>query len=240
MRIGFSIAAFLEPSILIVDEVLAVGDSSFQQKCLNRMREVTQSGSTLLLVSHDLASVAATAERGIWLEDARVRAAGPIDEVLGKYRTAIERHAEIASELEGIVRLKNLRTMGPTTSLVSTNERCEITFEIESDEMCGVNLYVGVTEGAPTPIFVVRRDTQLQPGRTEVTLEFPRLPLPAGNYFVWAGCYRTMSRIELMPWHPVGSLAVAGRHRLDPTPGSIVRLSPVFVESSWKLVNPRV
>ncbi len=71
MRIGFSIAAFLEPEILIVDEVLAVGDSSFQQKCLNRMREVTQSGSTLLLVSHDLASVAATAERGIWLEDAR-------------------------------------------------------------------------------------------------------------------------------------------------------------------------
>ncbi len=76
MRIGFSIAAFLEPSILIVDEVLAVGDSSFQQKCLNRMREVTQRGSTLLLVSHDLASVAATAERGIWLEDAHVRRRG--------------------------------------------------------------------------------------------------------------------------------------------------------------------
>ena len=55
MRIGFAIAAFLEPHILIVDEVLAVGDSSFQQKCLERMREVLQSGATLILVSHDLA-----------------------------------------------------------------------------------------------------------------------------------------------------------------------------------------
>ncbi len=244
MRIGFAIAAFLEPSILIVDEVLAVGDSSFQQKCLNRMREVTQSGSTLLLVSHDLASVAATAERGIWLEDARVRAAGPIDEVLGKYRTAIEQRAEITSDSDGPIRLRNLHTTGPISSLVSTDEMCKISFEVDSEEVCPVDLYVGVTEGAPTPIFVVRRDMQLQPGRTAVTLELPRLPLPAGNYFIWAGCYRTTSRsavgqrIEMVPWHPVGSLAVAGRHRLDPAPRSIVRLSPVFVESAWKVTNP--
>jgi ABC-type polysaccharide/polyol phosphate transport system ATPase subunit len=235
MRIGFAIAAFLEPTILIVDEVLAVGDSSFQQKCLNRMREVTQSGTTLLLVSHDLAAVAATAERGIWLEDARVRAAGPIDEVLGKYRTAIEERAASATSLESPVRLHNLRTMGPSSSLVTTNERCEITFEIEAAEKCEVNLYVGVTEGAPTPIFVVRREVQLPAGRTCFTLELPRLPLPAGKYFLWSGCYRTVSRIEMMPWHPIGSLPVAGRHRLDPTPGAIVRLSPVFVESNWQV-----
>src|SRR6476469_5727315 len=134
MRIGFSIAAFLRPSILIVDEVLAVGDSSFQQKCLNRMREVTQSGTTLLLVSHDLAAVAATAKRGIWLEDARVRAAGPIHDVLGQYRTAIEERAENAASIESPVRLRGLRTAGPEASLISTNEPCSIAFELESDE----------------------------------------------------------------------------------------------------------
>jgi|GEM_PF-523134 ABC-type polysaccharide/polyol phosphate transport system, ATPase component len=233
MRIGFSIAAFLEPSILIVDEVLAVGDSSFQQKCLNRMREVTQSGTTLLLVSHDLAAVAATVQRGVWLEASRIRAAGTIDDVLGQYRTAIEERAEAAAAHGGVVQIHNLRTKGPAVGLVTTNERCEISFDVETDNVYDVNLYVGVSEGAPTPVFVVRREIQLQPGTTSLTLEFARLPLPAGKYFLWAGCYRTVSRIELMPWHPIGTLPVAGRHRLDPTPGSIVRLSPVFVESSW-------
>ncbi|MGZ4675036.1 MAG: ABC transporter ATP-binding protein [Acidimicrobiia bacterium] len=235
MRIGFSIAAFLEPSILIVDEVLAVGDSSFQQKCLNRMRQVTQSGTTLVLVSHDLAAVAATAQRGIWLQDARVRAQGPIDSVLSEYRTAIEEQAELAAQLDSPVRLHHVRTEGPNSSLVSTNERCTITFEVETDTACNVNLYVGVSEGAPTPIFVVRREAQLQPGRTKFMLEIPHLPLPAGQYFLWSGCYRVMSRIEMMPWHPIGSLPVAGRYRLDPTPQSIVRLSPVFVESRWEV-----
>ena len=237
MRIGFSIAAFLEPSILIVDEVLAVGDSSFQQKCLNRMREVTQSGTTLLLVSHDLAAVAATVQRGVWLEDSRIRAAGPIGDVLTEYRTAIEERAEAAAANDGAVRIRNLRTSGPDGGLVTTNEPCRITFRIECDERCDVNLYLGVSEGAPTPIFVLRREIQLDPGPTSLTLELARLPLPAGKYFLWSGCYRTMSRIELMAWHPVGSLPVTGRYRLDPTPGSIVRLSPVFVESTWTVEN---
>ena len=77
MRLGFSIAAFLEPDILLVDEVLAVGDASFQQKCLRRIGEVVRDGTTLLYVSHDLASVEATCDRAVWLADAVVRAAGP-------------------------------------------------------------------------------------------------------------------------------------------------------------------
>lgn len=233
MRIGFAIAAFLEPSVLIVDEVLAVGDSSFQQKCLTRMSEVTKSGTTLLLVSHDLAAVAATASRGVWLGDARVQAAGPIDEVLAKYRTHIEERAAAGASQGGPVRVRNVRVQGPTSSLVSTNEPCVVTLEVESDERHNVNLYLGASEGAPTPIFVVRREVTLEPGVTRLRLELPRLPLPAGKFFLWAGAFRVQTRHELMPWHPVASLPVVGRHRLDPTPGSIVRLSPVFVESSW-------
>src|SRR5262249_14013352 len=78
-RLGFSIAAFLEPDVLVVDEVLAVGDQLFQQKCLDRMRQVLEGGATLLLVSHDLPSVGATATRGIWLSEGKMRADGPID-----------------------------------------------------------------------------------------------------------------------------------------------------------------
>jgi len=235
MRIGFAIAAFLEPSILIVDEVLAVGDSSFQQKCLSRMSEVTKSGTTLLLVSHDLAAVAATANKGVWLDDSRIQAAGSVDEVLGQYRRHIEERAAEGASQGGPVRVRNVRVEGPTSSLVSTNEPCVVTIDVEADERQSVNFYLGASEGAPTPIFVVRREVVLEAGTTRLRLDLPRLPLPAGKYFLWAGAFRVMTRAELMPWHPIASLPVVGRHRLDPTPGSIVRLSPVFVESSWSV-----
>ena len=77
VRLGFAIAAFLEPAVLLVDEVLAVGDASFQQKCLMRISEVVQNGTTLLFVSHDLAAVQAICDRSLWLEDSVVRADGP-------------------------------------------------------------------------------------------------------------------------------------------------------------------
>lgn len=62
---GFAVAACLEPDVLLVDEVLAVGDASFQQKCLDRMRTVLNQGTTLVFVSHDLAAVEATCSRGM-------------------------------------------------------------------------------------------------------------------------------------------------------------------------------
>src|SRR5205807_9198666 len=63
MRLGFGVAAFLQPDVLLVDEVLAVGDASFQQRCLDRMRQVLNQGTTLVLVSHDLAAIEATCRR---------------------------------------------------------------------------------------------------------------------------------------------------------------------------------
>src|ERR1035438_7944450 len=100
MRLGFSIAAFLEPDILLVDEVLSVGDASFQQKCLNRIGEVVRQGTTLLYVSHDLASVEASCERAAWLADAVIQASGPTKEVVSRYRAAVEQNAALATSRE--------------------------------------------------------------------------------------------------------------------------------------------
>ena len=105
MRLGFSIAAFLEPDILLVDEVLAVGDANFQQKCLRRIGEVVRNGTTLIYVSHDLASVEASCERAIWLADAVVQAAGPTKEVVTKYRAAIQQNAALTTSNEGVVQV---------------------------------------------------------------------------------------------------------------------------------------
>ncbi|MBV8950764.1 MAG: ABC transporter ATP-binding protein, partial [Actinobacteria bacterium] len=233
MRLGFAVAAFLEPSILIVDEVLAVGDTSFQQKCLDRMRDVVQSGTTLLLVSHDLAAVGATANRGIWLDDGIVRADGSIESVLRAYRGAVEADAAANAQVEGLVRVEEVHTDGPGGDLVQVNELCVVHLTVSVTMPRAANLYVGVSEGAPTPIFVVRNEAMLEPGTTRLRLTIPKLPLPPGQYFLWFGAYEVETRIEFTPWQPVAPLTVVGARSLDPTPQAIVRLSPVFVDARW-------
>src|SRR5215218_1256656 len=86
VRLAFAVAAHLEPEILIVDEVLAVGDASFQQKCLGKMRDVsTRDHRTVLFVSHNMAAIQALCQRALWLDDGRVAEDGPTSEVIDYY-----------------------------------------------------------------------------------------------------------------------------------------------------------
>jgi lipopolysaccharide transport system ATP-binding protein len=85
LRLAFSIAAHLEPEILIVDEVLAVGDASFQKKCLKKMGEVGKVGRTVHFVSHDLSAIARLAQRTLLLEGGRIAKVGDTGEVIKKY-----------------------------------------------------------------------------------------------------------------------------------------------------------
>jgi lipopolysaccharide transport system ATP-binding protein len=85
VRLAFAVAAHLEPEILVVDEVLAVGDIEFQRKCLGKMSEVASGGRTVLLVSHNMASIASLCSMAILLEDGLVGRAGPADEIIQFY-----------------------------------------------------------------------------------------------------------------------------------------------------------
>ncbi len=84
-RLGFAIATMVKPDILVVDEILSVGDYQFQQKCYGRMREMLDGGTTLLYVSHDINSVRELCDHAIWLEHGRVRRSGLVDEVCDEY-----------------------------------------------------------------------------------------------------------------------------------------------------------
>ncbi len=85
MRLAFGVAAFLEPEILLVDEVLAVGDIQFQKKCLGKMADVSRSGRTILFVSHNLAAVQKLCTRAILLEQGNLRHDGTTEEVISRY-----------------------------------------------------------------------------------------------------------------------------------------------------------
>ena len=84
-RLGFAIATMVRPDILVVDEILSVGDYQFQQKCYGRMREMLDGGTTLLYVSHDINSVRELCDHAIWLEKGRVRRSGLVGEVCDEY-----------------------------------------------------------------------------------------------------------------------------------------------------------
>ncbi len=85
VRLAFAVAAHLEPEILLIDEVLSVGDHAFQQRCIGRMGEIAHSGRTILYVSHSLASVAALCTQACLLEHGKVVYHGPVDEALNRY-----------------------------------------------------------------------------------------------------------------------------------------------------------
>jgi lipopolysaccharide transport system ATP-binding protein len=85
VRLAFAVAAHLEPEILLVDEVLAVGDAEFQEKCLGKMRDVTREGRTVVFVSHNLAAVRGLCSRGLLLEQGRLAFDGDVDEAVERY-----------------------------------------------------------------------------------------------------------------------------------------------------------
>jgi len=86
VRLAFAVAAHLEPDILILDEVLSVGDADFQKKCLGKMREVSRSaGRTILFVSHSMQAVANLCDKGLWLQHGQVKAIGEVSQVVNRY-----------------------------------------------------------------------------------------------------------------------------------------------------------
>jgi lipopolysaccharide transport system ATP-binding protein len=94
MRLGFSIAIHLHPDILLVDEVLAVGDQTFQFRCLDQINKMKRDGVAIVLVSHNLESVREMCEQVIWLDEGQIRAQGPAEQVLEAYMTQVFVDAE--------------------------------------------------------------------------------------------------------------------------------------------------
>jgi ABC-type polysaccharide/polyol phosphate transport system ATPase subunit len=235
MRLGFGVAAFLEPDVLLVDEVLAVGDASFQQRCLDRMRSVLNAGTTLVFVSHDLAAVEATCAEGIWLNNGEVLARGPVREVLGKYRQSVEASAETEIRVAGRIGARDVVVGTPTGGLVHTDTPLQLKLTLESDASYRAWLYLGITEGTASPIFVINpgREIQLETGATEVECVLPRLPLPQGRYYLWGGVFEGWTDgPELLGWQPIAEFDVYGPE-LDRAPRAVVRLAPIHVESTW-------
>jgi lipopolysaccharide transport system ATP-binding protein len=215
VRLGFAVAAHLDPDILLVDEVLAVGDLSFQRKCLNRMSDVAQAGRTVLFVSHQMTAIRRLCNRTIWLEAGRVRDFGPTGEVVARYeseslgasapggpdshQTAAYRARylswTLADASEG--NAHTLSTLDPVRFHLILDVRDPVRagyggFEIFDLE--GKLIWSGSSYDQG------RGDLPFQPGRYEFSYRLPMLPLKPGAYRLHASFYDREGNRLLDDW----------------------------------------
>ena len=197
MRLAFAVAAHLEPEVLVVDEVLAVGDAKFQEKCLGKMSEVAKGGRTVLFVSHNMAAVEMLCNRGLVLQEGRVRYLGTQTEAISCY---VESVSDAVSDLsqrrdrQGSGELQitsiEMRSKGNAVDVVLSGQ--DIDFYLNYAMLSKLNpesvvANIRVTTQLDTSVFLhhsrLTRTKFYDLGeKGAFVCRIPRLPLPAGNY----------------------------------------------------------
>jgi lipopolysaccharide transport system ATP-binding protein len=213
VRLAFAVAAHLEPEILIVDEVLAVGDAAFQRKCLGKMGDVTGEGRTVLFVSHNMSVVSRLCDRGIWMEAGRVAAEGPMEDVVRQYLgSSLAGTAGFeATKLEAapgneLIRLRGVRVKDHAGRLTSSVDGrhpvfVEIEYVILRASPVRTSFRLATAEGVI--LFTStdvddegRHGRNREPGVYVSRCEIPRRLLKRGMYFVTVMSDISMVRVN--------------------------------------------
>jgi len=192
VRLAFAVAAYLEPEILLVDEVLAVGDARFYSKSTQRMRELNRQGSTIVLVTHNMFLMQTMASRALWLSAGQIAGYGVPLNVIGLYRQASEKATPAKPTFtdENPMRIDSME-MFPESRWASANEALpdsgiRIVFAVNC--VAG-NFVFSVRIASPDglPFFTVYSDPSEVSGSGRVIVEavIPRLMLMPGEYRVW-------------------------------------------------------
>jgi lipopolysaccharide transport system ATP-binding protein len=161
VRLAFAIAAHLEPDILVLDEVLAVGDVAFQRKCLGKMGDVSRHGRTVLFVSHNMQAVRSLCKRVIWLEEGRLHSAGESNEIINAYMRASVGRADIINVDKIIAGLPpdpnfclrhfSLEQNGQPTALVLSSKPLEAVIQFSVlKQTAGLHVYIELLDSEET------------------------------------------------------------------------------------------
>ena len=198
VRLAFAVAAHLEPEILVVDEVLAVGDAEFQKKCLGKMKEVTEGGRTVLFVSHNLPAVAALCTRGLYLRSGRLALAGDTGAILQEYKNDVARTMEAGESETPVYRrgsgTHRIVSLTPATPELPARGPLDFKAVIRQHQYdLPFHLSLHVRDEWDTKIFVVATDyletCSLEPGNQEVSIRVSSPLLLPGDYRVEAFLY---------------------------------------------------
>jgi lipopolysaccharide transport system ATP-binding protein len=189
LRLAFAVAAHLQPEVLLIDEVLAVGDAQFQRKCLGKMEDVTAGGRTVLFVSHNLSAVKELCRTGIVLSHGRLIFQGPVVEAISRY-TESTQEANILSVSEGWQQLKIVRPQAEKW-VIGAGEATSFSAAIVlPDEITFGHVFLVIHDSAGALVVHQRQELDHLPKtgpdrrRFTITATIPPLWLAAGLYTV--------------------------------------------------------
>ncbi|MFO0911767.1 MAG: polysaccharide ABC transporter ATP-binding protein [Pirellulales bacterium] len=198
LRLAFSVAAHLDPEILIVDEVLAVGDQDFQNRCIGKMNDVARSGRTILFVSHNLPAVQGLCTRAIWLQEGKIRADDSSEAAICGYLASVSRsNSELATRTDrfgdGTIRMTAIEF---GTSEVTnagywiSGQDCviDLSYASANDTLPGtLDVAIGVRSFSDQPLLylstrAVQTSFRNAPSSGQIRCTIPTLPLELGRY----------------------------------------------------------
>lgn len=187
LRLAFAVAAFLENEILIIDEVLAVGDAEFQKKCLGKMKDVTSNGRTILFVSHNMAAVKALCSKGIFMANGQVTANGHIEEVVNEYlslghSTSTYFPEIIKADVEiAIKKIEVLNETGISCSHFTCDDLIHIKFDFEIRSINQpYSLFVIIKDKYGVPVFSAEQFIK----QHSLVLKINKMFLTRGSYHI--------------------------------------------------------
>lgn len=242
MRLAFSVAIHVDPDILLVDEILAVGDSAFQRKCMDRIYELKQAGTTILLISHSLENVTRLCDRAIWLDEGRIRDDGPARPVVENYLVSVNEKDRQRLEKAAAEPSKSPQKRQPERSGSGEIRIVDVTFLDQTGKpqqvfLAGQPVTIRLTYQADQPVenpvfgLGVHRDDDLHvtgpnthmanyaiptvQGRGTVDFCIAQLPLMAGRYEISASAYDSTISHKFDYWRRAFSFTVQPRSSWD-------------------------
>ncbi|MHB0936700.1 MAG: ABC transporter ATP-binding protein [Armatimonadota bacterium] len=244
VRLAFAVAAHLEPEILLIDEVLAVGDAAFQKKCLGKMDEVTKQGRTILFVSHNMEAVRTLCPHSILLRQGKIELAGDTETLIARYLDEISQGNQgyvlsNSSELAGteITSFRFCAGDGRALTRIDANDVVVAQFEIHCNEtqLSDVSVQFTLCDQSGYPL--VHGNNQhygktidLKQGRQVVQCRLASLPLRTGWYLVNLGLFRGKEALT----HVRHALAVhiVNDRELQ---GDVIPMNapPVYLQQTW-------
>jgi ABC-type polysaccharide/polyol phosphate transport system ATPase subunit len=222
LRLGFSVAAHLEPDVLLVDEAIAVGDAGFQYRCVERMSQLVREGCTLVFVSHDMSAVENLCERAILLEDGKISFDGPAREAVRQYllevhtqRLALDGRPAVEGTRLKIPRVALLGPEGDEPAAFQTGGRLTVRLHYDAAEpISGPIFSIGLVDGRLGPLSIA---TMLADGMAPTRIHgegfvdctFVGLPLLPRTYEVWISVRGEAGYGDIVDWQRVRLFRVA-------------------------------
>jgi ABC-type polysaccharide/polyol phosphate transport system ATPase subunit len=250
LRLGFSIAAHLEPDVFLVDEALAVGDAGFQAKCVERMTSLVGEGRTLLFVSHNLSAVEAVCGRALFLNRGGVMAEGMTTSVLRAYLDWVDEGRQAwGKDTEPIVgrglvidRLTAHDMEGKETYVFDPGDRTEFRFHCRTERTVQAPWFsIGISDGRRgTLVTLSMLETadrfELPPGEHVVSCTTGPLPLNPRVYELWLEVRESEGAAEIVDWSQAGRLRIRSIDESSRGRVTSPRLhGPIRVEHRWRL-----